>query len=72
VIREVLSLRGKVRPGNSGGPVVSSGGDVVGVVFAASLTDSDTGYALSAEQVAKAATLGVSQGGPVDTQDCAG
>ena len=52
VIRDVLSLRGSVRPGNSGGPVVSSGGDVVGVVFAASLTDSDTGYALTAEQVA--------------------
>ena len=52
VIRDVLSLRGSVRPGNSGGPVVSSGGDVVGVVFAASLTDSETGYALTAEQVA--------------------
>jgi Trypsin-like peptidase domain/Colicin V production protein len=72
VIREVLSLRGKVRPGNSGGPVVSSGGDVVGVVFAASLTDSDTGYALTADQVAEAATLGVGAGAPVDTQDCAG
>ncbi len=72
MIREVLSLRGKVRPGNSGGPVVSSGGDVVGVVFAASLTDSDTGYALTAEQVAEAATLGVSEGRPADTQDCAG
>ena len=59
VIRDVLSLRGRVRPGNSGGPVVSSAGDVVGVVFAASLTDSETGYALTAEQVAQAATRGV-------------
>jgi S1-C subfamily serine protease len=71
VIREVLSLRGKVRPGNSGGPVVSSGGDVVGVVFAASLTDSDTGYALAASQLAEAATLGVAGQEAVDTQDCA-
>ena len=71
VIRDVLSLRGSVRPGNSGGPVVSSGGDVVGVVFAASLTDSDTGYALTAEQVAQAATRGVAATEPADTQDCA-
>ena len=71
VIRDVLSLRGTIRAGNSGGPVVSSGGDVVGVVFAASLTDSDTGYALTAEQVAQAATRGVAATGSVDTQDCA-
>ena len=71
VIRDVLSLRGSVRPGNSGGPVVSSGGDVVGVVFAASLTDSDTGYALTAEQVAQAATRGVAATDATDTQDCA-
>jgi S1-C subfamily serine protease len=71
VIRDVLSLRGIVRPGNSGGPVVSSAGDVVGVVFAASLTDSETGYALTAEQVAEAATLGVAGTRDVDTQGCA-
>jgi S1-C subfamily serine protease len=72
VIRDVLSLRGKVRPGNSGGPVVSSGGDVVGLVFAASLTDSETGYALTSEQVAQAATRGVAATDAADTQDCAG
>jgi len=71
VIRDVLSLRGKVRPGNSGGPVVSSAGEVVGLVFAASLTDSDTGYALSASQLSEAATLGIVGQEAVDTQDCA-
>ncbi len=71
VIRDVLSLRGKVRPGNSGGPVVSSAGEVVGLVFAASLTDSDTGYALTASQLSEAATLGIVGQDAVDTQDCA-
>jgi S1-C subfamily serine protease len=70
VIRDVLSLRGKVRPGNSGGPVVSSAGEVVGVVFAASLTDSDTGYALTAQQVGPAAAAGTAATASADTGDC--
>jgi S1-C subfamily serine protease len=72
VIRDVYSLRGLIRPGNSGGPVVSSRGDVVGVVFAASVSDHDTGYALTAEQVAEAAGSGVVSADQVDTGDCAG
>ncbi|MFC5176584.1 MarP family serine protease [Nocardioides taihuensis] len=71
VIREVFSLRGLIRPGNSGGPIVTSAGDVAGVVFAASVTDQDTGYALTAEQVARSAALGVSNTSQVDTGDCA-
>jgi S1-C subfamily serine protease len=72
VLREVFSLRGLVRPGNSGGPIVSSGGDVVGVVFAASVTDRDTGYAITADQVGRSATTGISNDDPVATGDCAG
>lgn len=72
VIREVYSLRGLVRPGNSGGPIVSSAGEAVGVVFAASVTDDETGYALTAAAVAKAAALGVTSDSEVSTGDCAG
>lgn len=71
VIREVYSLRGLVRPGNSGGPIVSSAGEVVGVVFAASVTDDDTGYALTAAAVAQAAARGVTSTREVSTGDCA-
>jgi S1-C subfamily serine protease len=72
VIRDVYSLRGLVRPGNSGGPIVSSAGEAVGVVFAASVTDDDTGYALTAAAVAQAAALGVTSEDRVSTGDCAG
>jgi S1-C subfamily serine protease len=72
VVREVFSIRGLVRPGNSGGPIVDSDGDVVGVVFAASVTDDDTGYALTADQVAGSAADGRSGTGEVSTGDCAG
>jgi S1-C subfamily serine protease len=71
VIREVYSLRGLVRPGNSGGPVVSSAGEVVGVVFAASVTDDDTGYALTTDQVAESAAQGLTNDDAVSTGDCA-
>ena len=72
VIREVFSVRGLVRPGNSGGPIVDSDGDVVGVVFAASVTDDETGYALTADQVAESAEDGRNSSDEGRTGDCAG
>ncbi|RDV45857.1 serine protease [Leifsonia sp. ku-ls] len=47
VERDIYSLRGVVRPGNSGGPLLDANGDVAGVVFARSATDPETGYALT-------------------------
>jgi uncharacterized membrane protein required for colicin V production len=71
VIRQVYSVRGLIRPGNSGGPIVSSAGDVMGVVFAASVTDQETGYALTAAQVARSASVGLASTGEVSTGTCA-
>lgn len=51
VEREIYSLRGTIRPGNSGGPLLNSSGDVVGVVFARSTIDPDTGYALTLDEL---------------------
>ena len=71
VVRGVYSLRGLIRPGNSGGPLVASDGRVAGVVFAASVTDADTGYALTADQVRQAAAAGITSNNQVGTGDCA-
>jgi S1-C subfamily serine protease len=71
VIRDVYSIRGLVRPGNSGGPIVSSDGKVVGVVFAASVTDDDTGYAITADQVRDAAAAGAASETEKSTEGCA-
>jgi S1-C subfamily serine protease len=70
VIRQVYSLRALIRPGNSGGPIVTSGGDVAGMVFAASVSDKDTGYALTAGQVSESAAKGLTRESPVDTGTC--
>ncbi|MCZ3389051.1 MAG: MarP family serine protease [Actinomycetia bacterium] len=70
VVRQVLSLRANVRPGNSGGPVVNKDGQVVGVVFAASLDQDDTGYAMTSRQVASAVAGGLAADKPVSTGPC--
>jgi S1-C subfamily serine protease len=71
VTREVFSLRGLVRPGNSGGPLVSRSGQVLGVIFAASVSDKQTGYALTADQVGQAASRGLTATGRVSSGNCA-
>lgn len=71
VVRETFSVRGLVRSGNSGGPLVSEDGDVLGVIFAASITDESTGYALTATQVADDARTGIAATSPVSTGGCA-
>ncbi|MQY32984.1 Serine protease [Streptomyces sp. RB17] len=52
VTRDIYSIRSTVRPGNSGGPLLTTDGKVFGVVFARSTSDAETGYALTADEVA--------------------
>ncbi len=70
-VRETYSIRGLVRSGNSGGPLVAADGRVLGVIFAASITDANTGYALTADQVAQAAADGRAASKAVSTGECA-
>ena len=64
VVRDVYALFGTVRAGNSGGPLFATDGSVLGVVFASAIDDPDTGYALTAQQVADAARTGQHRGRP--------
>ena len=70
VTREIYALRGQVLPGNSGGPLIDTAGNVLGVIFAAAADDETTGYALTAREVASAAQAGASATRPVDTRGC--
>ncbi|WP_181809059.1 MarP family serine protease [Streptomyces shenzhenensis] len=67
VTREIYSIRSTVRPGNSGGPLLTTGGKVYGVVFARSTSDNETGYVLTAGEVAKDAARAAHATSPVDT-----
>jgi S1-C subfamily serine protease len=57
VERTITALSGAVRSGNSGGPLVDSGGRVVGTVFAATTSGPRGGFAIPAEQVRAALGL---------------
>ncbi|HSV40962.1 MAG TPA: MarP family serine protease [Nocardioidaceae bacterium] len=70
VVREVYSLRSNIRPGNSGGPLVSTSGEVLGMIFAASVTDKETGYALTSDQLRDSAGIGSSSTAEADTGAC--
>ncbi|MGB8403601.1 MAG: acid resistance serine protease MarP [Mycobacterium sp.] len=69
VTREVYTIRGNVRQGNSGGPLINRSGNVLGVVFGAAVDDADTGFVLTAEEVAKQMAK-VGSEDPVPTGKC--
>lgn len=71
VRRDVYSLRGPVRQGNSGGPLLTPEGKVYGVIFAKSLEDRETGYALTNDEVRETITRGRAAEDGVDSQECA-
>jgi S1-C subfamily serine protease len=70
VKRQIFEIRAQVEPGNSGGPLLSPSGTVYGVVFAAAVGTSDTGFALTASEVAADANAGAGQTFPTSTQGC--
>ena len=53
VNREVYTIRGTVRQGNSGGPMINRAGQVIGVVFGAGVDDNDTGFVMTTDEVSR-------------------
>jgi S1-C subfamily serine protease len=71
VQRDVYTVRAVVRSGNSGGPMVDPQGRVLGVVFGAAVDDDDTGFVLTADEVADEVTAAPGLADEVYTGDCA-
>ena len=67
--RPIASLRGSVRSGNSGGPLIDDRGRVLGTVFAATTTGTPGGFAVP-DQIVEEALRGPLA--PVETGPCTG
>ncbi|HEY7949608.1 MAG TPA: MarP family serine protease [Solirubrobacterales bacterium] len=67
--RSITALRGSVRSGNSGGPLVDDDGRVLGTVFAATTSGTPGGFAVPNQVVAAALRDAT---GAVDTGPCVG
>lgn len=72
VLRKVYALRAVAEPGNSGGPLLTEAGEVAGTVFAVSLVDPDTTYALTTAQTDALIDGAATATAEVDTQACVG
>jgi S1-C subfamily serine protease len=68
--RQVYELQARVEPGNSGGPFVTTEGQVAGVVFAASTTTDGVGYALTSSEVIPELQLALQSNAPTSTGPC--
>ncbi len=66
----VVELRGEIRRGNSGGPLVTAPGIVGAVVFGSSRASADVGYAIGADEARESIGPFIGSTAPVDTGAC--
>ncbi|MFB8386465.1 MarP family serine protease [Microbacterium sp. NPDC055910] len=70
--REVYALQATVRPGNSGGPLLTAGGEVAGVVFARAEGDDTRGYAMTMAELTPVAEAAPGYSDAVSSGRCVG
>jgi S1-C subfamily serine protease len=70
VTRDVYELQSVVRPGNSGGPFALVDGAVAGVVFAASTTEPNVGYAITSTEFLPDVNRAIGHTNAVSTDGC--
>ncbi|WP_394685123.1 MarP family serine protease [uncultured Microbacterium sp.] len=68
--RDIYALAGVVRPGNSGGPLLTTSGQVAGIVFARSDTDDNVGYAMTPAELEPVMAQMGSLSAPVASGNC--
>lgn len=68
--RNVYQLQAEVRQGNSGGPFVRTNGEVLGVIFSASVTNQEVGYAITSTEVTPLVEGARDRQDAVDTGPC--
>jgi S1-C subfamily serine protease len=71
VERAVTSFRVHVRPGNSGGPIINTDGEVVATVFASRASSSNAGYGIPSQIVQRRLAVAAERTKPVSTGGCA-
>ncbi len=69
--REIYALQAAVYPGNSGGPLLTSAGEVAGLVFARADDGSEIGYAMTAAQLSGVVAGAAADDTEVSTGACA-
>jgi len=68
--REVYTLASDIQQGESGGPLISDTGHVVGVVFAKSAHTANVGYALGMQEVSPVVGQAAGLSAPVSSGSC--
>jgi S1-C subfamily serine protease len=68
--RTVYEIAADVEEGNSGGPLVTADGTVIGLVFAKSTSYENVGYALTMDQVTPAIAQASARNSSVSTSSC--
>ncbi|TLM84359.1 MarP family serine protease [Pseudarthrobacter sp. NamE2] len=67
---EIYRLAGDVQPGNSGGPLLTTEGQVAGVIFAKATSDTDMGFAITMDDLNPVAAQAGSLSAPVSSGQC--